>query len=368
MTSARENHHPHNIATVGNPIAQRICIPLKQKLSSMQLSDFPPEILDEIIGWSMPLSFESLALSCKAIHTRAASKIPLHNRLKKKWKCAEHRWSRYSDNLRFLHEIAKEPLITRYIETLILHDRRDSYQLKVLEEDDANDDFRKGEAYLERIRDFFFASSAKRYIEEAGVDMDDWWNHVKQDTNTKLDRFNSYPDPTPYIDVSILLLLPNVKTVRLARKSWAEIPEAEAKASSIHRATPDLWPVLDTVVKTANGPAFSGRALGRLERVLPFMGQGYVERGALEAIQSFMQIPSVTEVYMVSCLAICNGDGYTGQSFTWRLPEYTCNVRRLELAYCGIDRGGICTVLSLMPHLEVFKYGHDVKFHGCLLY
>ena len=88
----------------------------------MGLLQLPFEILDDIIRLTLPSEFEALALSCKAVHACAARHAQRHNALKRQWKYTARTDARKWVALSVLREIARDPLVALYIETLCLWD------------------------------------------------------------------------------------------------------------------------------------------------------------------------------------------------------------------------------------------------------
>jgi hypothetical protein len=165
-----------------------------------------------------------------------------------------------------------------------------------------------------------------------------------------------------FTTMSLLYLLPNVRELRLSPR-WAE---CKLRIRFKKEPYTQHEPFLDALTRRAHDPHFEGKSLAHLETVLPFMPAGYDVKAGFGEVGHFVLMPGVENVLLTSIVA--TDDGYTGIPFQWssNLPEYISGVRRLEFAYSAIDAKTISTILSRMPHLEVFKYDHEYKWHGCL--
>jgi hypothetical protein len=307
----------------------------------MGLLDLPLEVLDEIVSLTLPSGIEGFVLCCRAVNSRALSQLQRHNSLKRQWKYTSHTSARRGDTLRMLYEISRDPLAAQYIESLNLWDRRQ------LIAGDFNDFRANGEA-MEGIKDMVMGSEC---LDNAGVDADKWWERVMKEDEVG-------DESALYTAVSLLSQLPNLKTLQLPHE-WHDVRPAEDTEDDDKR----IVSVLDAIVECSNSERSREQALEKLETILPFMSEGYEERVGLQCVQSFMQLKSIRKLYAVSCLAV--DDDYTGIPFQWRLPLLNSPLRRVELAYCCMDADGVSALLSHTPYLNVFKYSHQTKWHGC---
>lgn len=331
----------------------------------MQLLDLPPEILDQIIDWCMPHGFESFVLSCKSVHARSKPLIPLHNDLKKKWTRAENDSPYRGDTLRFLREIAKQPLVARYISTLLLWDRRlrlNRRKEEVIKEENEypGSRFRQDSEAMRGIKEVVLSWGAK-YFDLAGISGEEWWREVEQEMKIPENTEADSADDSPFATISLLLCLPNVKELQLSPR-WGEsrwYVEGDREKREGLRT-----PLLDALTRACHDPKFAEKSLGKLEVIFPFMSAWYEAKAGFGDAEWFILMPSVKEVFLTSCLAV--DDGYTGIPFNWHIPDIASNAYRLELAFCCIDTDGISKIVSRMPQLSIFKYGHECKWHGCL--
>ena len=334
----------------------------------MELLDFTPELLDEIISWSMPAGFESLALSCKTVYMRCESRIRRHNALKKRWSRAINVGSRGRDTLRLIHEIAKDPLIARYITSLCLWGRpKDVDPMYLFEELDV--DFRHDKAAVQQIKDLILGSPIRSYLQEAGVKLEEWWEQFLMARSYWIypeqikvpDLVGDKPtkDNEEYAFVSLLFLLPNLKSVT-PHGSWNDVDWSPGS-----HETQFIFPVLDALVKASNNSTWATHPLGSLETVFPWCHPGYERKTRFDHIQWFAQLPSAKTVYVTSCTA--TDPFMASSSFSWRNQAFSSNITRLEFAFCCVNANNISNLLSHMPKLQVFKYSHEIKQQGQFL-
>jgi hypothetical protein len=318
----------------------------------MALLDLPVEILDEIIDLTLPSGIEAFALCCKAVYTRAATQIQRHNSLKQRWRCTAFSNNRRAGILRILYAISCDPLAAQYIESLDLYDRGR------IPGTTSDDDFPLNEEVK---------ASIKKIISEAecfhcsGVDVDEWCEELWKEYERGPDEESRGEEHALHTTVSLLGQLTNLTKLQLP-PGWYDRSrqyEREEEQSMERR----LLAVLDAIVKDANSDDRLGKPLGKLEFIMPSMDEGYEERAPFQCLEPFIGLKSLKELYATSCLAL--DDGYTGIAFQWRIPEMNSSLRRVELTYCTMDDEGISQLLSHTPLLEVFKYHHETKWHGC---
>ena len=317
----------------------------------MALLDLPVEILDQIIGLTLPSGIEAFALCCKAVHTRAASEILRHNSLKQQWRCTAITNHHRGDILRILYEISCNPLIGQYIESLILWDREQG-------PDGGDSHFQLSAEVMGPLKKTVLDFEC---LNDAGVDADDWWEEILREHKRGIADSRG-DEEALYTTISLLAQLPNLKTLELP-PGWYD--RSRQYERNKERTEKRLLAVLDAMIEQSNSNACHGKALGKLEFILPSMEEGYdEERAPLQCLEPFMKLKSLKELYATSCLAV--DDGYTGIPFQWRFPETNSSLTRVELTFCCMDADGISVLLSHTPLLSVFKYSHETKWHGCL--
>lgn len=318
----------------------------------MGLLDLPPELLDEVVTLTILDGFESFVITCKAVHVRAAPQIKRYNAIQRLQRYAAAPVSVVGAGkpLRLLYEISRDPLVAQSIKALNLGDTRGRSCGNV----DVSDfeEFRYDEEVMEKIKKLV---TEAEYLQRAGVDVDIWWKKViKEDESQEQDEEQG----EPYTIVSLLSQLPNLTSLQLS-PFWSDVRPFDDANEDNKRITY----VLDALIQNSNSGERRGKPLGKLETILPFMPEGYEERAGLQCVQPFMLLNTLTELYAVSCIAV--DDNYTGIPFQWRYPTVNSSLRRIELAFCCIDAEGISALVSRTPLLQVFKYSHQTKWHGC---
>jgi hypothetical protein len=319
----------------------------------MSLLGLPSEILDELLTLSLPHSIEHFALSCKAVYARAAPQLRQHQALRQQWQRALLSASDHGNPLRMLYEISQNALVTEYIETL---DLRQAPVEAAIDTPMDLDSFRTDQNAMDAIKDLVMSSTV---LQNAGVDPDEWWEKMMNEDEVDDEAEQGEEIYTPYTIVMLLTLLPNLKALQLP-PGWASFKPFDNPAINPSEDDKQIMSVLDVMVAQSNR---IGAPLARLESVLPFMREGYEERAGLQAIQPFMPLKSMRSLFAVSCIAV--DDNYTGIPFEWRYPTMTTSLRRVELAFCCMDADGISVLLSRTPLLQVLKYSHQTKWHGC---
>ncbi|KAJ4352014.1 uncharacterized protein N0V89_007360 [Didymosphaeria variabile] len=312
----------------------------------MGFLSLPPEIIDVILDLSLPGGIEGLSLVCKAIYGRAQSQVDRHNALKRQWgRTSNYRTGRLDDTLGLLNAIALNPLVAEYIEVLDLWDERglDGEEAELL-------DFRGDEDAMERVKEFV---TSLPFLKEANIDTEEWWNRMMQEETSRTDEDNTEVSCTT---ITLLGVLPNLKSIRLD-PGWQNFsPDAEQYALP-------LSGLASIVSRASQAEGSRQRPLSKVETILPFMNTGYEEKAALQSIQPFLELESISELYLVSAVAV--DDGYTGYPFVWNTPTLAHQLTRIELASCCIDAEGISELLRHTPSLTVFNYSHETKWHGC---
>ncbi|KAI2486251.1 hypothetical protein Ptr902_00384 [Pyrenophora tritici-repentis] len=308
----------------------------------MGLLDLPPEILDLIIDRTAPGGLQNFVLSCKTVYQRSASQIRQHNALKKAWSHTTNMSpSRRGDTLAVLHEIAREPIIAEYIETLFLWDRRADDEVR---EDTGAYDFRNDDKAMEEIKDLL--RSAEHY---ANAEEEEWWAHILEE-----DKAGDQSDMDKlYATVALLSLLPNLKTLQLPDR-WHEVRDGESAEA--------LVPNVQSLVTLSNAEGHRQKPLAQLETILPFVEEGYDVRVGLQCLAPFLALQSIKNLYAVSCVAV--DEDWGGVPFNWLNPNTKSPLTRVEFACCCMDATGLSAFLSNVPALRVFRYSHQTKWDG----
>lgn len=312
----------------------------------MGFLSLPPEIIDAIIDLSLPAGIEELSLVCKALHGRAKTQIDRHNTLKRRWKRANnYRTERLDDTLGILDAIARDPIVAEYIEVLDLWDERG-----LEEEADDSRDFRVDDDALERVKHFV---TSLPFLTEAGIDTEAWWARMLEEDASRTDQDNTEISCTT---ITLLGVLPNLKSIRLD-PGWQNFDP------NLDQYSLPLAGLTSIINRASQAEYGRQRPLSQVKTILPYMEPGYEEKAALQSIQPFLELSSISEIYLVSAVAV--DDGYTGYPFTWGSPSIATQLTRIELVASCIDGEGISELLRHTPNVSVFKYSHQTKWHGC---
>lgn len=189
--------------------------------ATTSLVDLPPELVTHVITESLPEGFESLALSCKAIHELCKPFIEHHNLLRAQFREFEYTrslspedspedfpedspelvpqnplWRPIPHSYALIERIATEPVVVRYIQHADLS-REEHYA--------ASHPISGGSSPALAL----FANSP--YLRQAGLDWREYFKLVAEDYNTA-----SPARPfSQHGTVFVLTLLPNVKSLKL---------------------------------------------------------------------------------------------------------------------------------------------------------
>ncbi|KAJ4291121.1 hypothetical protein N0V90_010319 [Kalmusia sp. IMI 367209] len=116
------------------------------------------ELVDEIALQLLPGTIEAFALSCKTIYAKCKHAINKHNDYRAKCSTWKNHGPRRDDVFYFLYEIARDPLVVQYVDTLSFWDRRPFQEIKKARSE-------LGTPYEEWIEDNKI-SKVRRMIEE----------------------------------------------------------------------------------------------------------------------------------------------------------------------------------------------------------
>lgn len=311
----------------------------------MGLLNLPAEIIDYILDLSLPLGIEGLALTCKALHGRAAPQIRRHNALKQKWK----RTCGYS-TFRILDDISQDPLAAEYIQVLDLWEQEWDPQEDIKPDFEVDEDrLRMDPEALAHVK----AMVAKtEFLKQAKIDLDDWWEAIRVEREWWCeDALGAHGTI-----ISLLGLLPNLKCLRLS-PGWANFDYIEPQEATNGILIAGLRALVGLSRAACEGP------LTKLKAMLPFMHEGYYEKAGLQCVEPFLALDTLTELYLVSAVAV--DDGYSGIPFRWWSQDFQSALTRVELVASCMDGDGISALVAHTPNLSVFRYSHQTKHHGC---
>lgn len=316
----------------------------------MGLLQLPGELIDEIITFTIPHGFESFALSCKTIYRRATAQLDRHNRLRRLWRYAYTPSNERGKPFYLLYELSRDPLLAQYIDVLNLRDPlAEGSQSDVSH---LSDEFRMDDEAMDRIKT---VATQSEWMEQAGVDVERWWETMMRDDDM-MDE-GEEGDGLPFVVVSLLSQLPNIKSLQLP-DTWVKVRPSD-DANELEKV---LVYVLDAMVEYSNRTRGTSTPLKQLATLLPFVPAGYEARAGLQCVEPFLSLEGMRELFGVSLVAV--DDQYTGIPFKWR-SRLDSNLRRIELAYCCMDPEGLAGLVQHTPLLQVFRYSHETKWHGC---
>ncbi|KAJ5620529.1 hypothetical protein N7510_004513 [Penicillium lagena] len=184
------------------------------------------------------------------------------------------------------------------------------------------------------------------FIEHFGGDPDDWIQGIQQSGI--------------YADVFLLTLLSQVRRVTLYPR-WDELDPCQTHyvLSNKH-----LWPVLKQITYQAkHSEEFPGAPLSMLSTIESSRDFSSDEKSPLTPFVPFLAINSISEVSLVSC--VFYDDGYTGMAFDPLVECYSTNLRTLNVDASVAGPKELSQLLSRIPNLEIFRFSHQTKHHGC---
>ncbi|KAK4902773.1 hypothetical protein LTR27_000712 [Elasticomyces elasticus] len=320
-----------------------------------QLLALPAELLDEIMGYTLPDGLESLVLSCKKIYSVAKDHIHTHELYKRRWRSFRYAHGEMDHSIKvpveLLLAIANDPLVARYIQTANLwHKTQDDDSFvesteRVLDNDTS----------VAAIRSLLNQS---HYLRQAKQDPSRWLANMRNKDDDQDRRYWANLCTT-----ILLTLLPDLRELTLPRE-WRHLPDPrDSDDASDSGFAKELWSVLDLIPKEVTSASCSLTSLSKLRSVLPYGNINYDDKNALEELSPFLSLDSLEELHASNCVAV--DDDFTGYPFHWRYSGRLSNLRTIELAGCCIDSEGIAALVAHTPKLETLKYSHATKWHGC---
>ncbi|KAK5694446.1 hypothetical protein LTR17_024804 [Elasticomyces elasticus] len=204
----------------------------------MLLLELPTELLDTIIGLTLPDGLESFALSCKTVYSIA----------------------------NFWQKDFNEEQIARLKKQLL--------------GDDIN---------LAAVGGLLGQSHCLR---RANQDPEQWLAELRYEECEDDEEPDTYREPhysTNMATILLLTLLPNLRELMLPNE-WQSLPEPD-------NSPPDdqLWSVLDVITCEASLCPSSNAALSRLKTILPYADVSHDERNGLRELSPFLPIKSMAK-------------------------------------------------------------------------
>ncbi|KAK3634935.1 hypothetical protein LTR56_005816 [Elasticomyces elasticus] len=318
-----------------------------------QLLALPAELLDAVMGYTLPDGLESLVLSCKKIYSVAKDHVHTHELYKRRWRNFHYGNTDHGIRvpIQLLLAIANDPLVARYIQTA------DFWQK--MQDDDAFVESTE----LVLMNDTSMAAigsllKQSHYLRQAKQDPSRWLANMRNNDDDQDCRYWAN-----LCTAILLTLLPDLRELTLPRE-WRHLPDPrDSDDASDPYFAKELWSVLDLIPREATSASWPLASLSKLQRVLPYGNINYDDKNALEELSPFLSLDSLEELHASNCVAV--DDDFTGYPFHWRYPVRLSNLRTIELAGCCIDSEGIAALVAHTPKLETLKYSHATKWHGC---
>jgi hypothetical protein len=302
----------------------------------MALTNLPNELLDMIVEFSLPQSFENLASTCKRIYGRCTPFIKRHNELRARFRNFVY-YTHRRDNLvaasDLINLIAADPNVAQYIRTADL--LNDSQFLKHQRCYSGPDEPSKSVPSIEDGGPIVQLFANSRYLRQARLDWKEYYSTFAEDVREM--RYSQHGS------VFLLTLLEDTEDLTIPC-SWK--PNA---------ATNQLLNVL-TKEATHSNSSSSG-----LRSVTSFHGRKTgLETGPwdLSSVGPFLTLPQL-EFFSGSGSFLAEGNprshAFGGSS---RMAD------TLEVAHlcgCCIDEVGIAEFLKHTPRLKSLIYSHNTQ-------
>ncbi|KAH7083284.1 hypothetical protein BKA63DRAFT_149201 [Paraphoma chrysanthemicola] len=135
-------------------------------------------------------------------------------------------------------------------------------------------------------------------FETAGVDPEDWWSAMTKE-NFDSDEDDLRDDDALHTTISLLSLLPNLKTLQLPSGWYDRAGQRWRNGWQDTKAR--LTAMTDALVAASKS---SERALSKLQYIIPSTEQGYESRHDLQCLEPLMRMHALEEMYIVSCIAM----------------------------------------------------------------
>ncbi|KAI8955074.1 hypothetical protein F4801DRAFT_587209 [Xylaria longipes] len=310
-------------------------------MATPTLMGLPTEMLDEIIQYTLPEGFESLASTCKELYALCTPYIEHHNQLSFEFRHFTYRPYEYQGkriippiNLAFdlITRIAMEPRVARYIIHADLSDDDWLHRPRIPPDLPGVDD----DGPLVAL----FARSP--YLAQAGLDWKEFYAQI-------VESYHLTVHYSQYAAAFLLTLLPNAKTFKLPMH-W----DPEEKTNKL----------LEVIVREAKQPdsLWNEHSLAKVTEFELYCRAHRVHTLVdLNEAVPFLALPNVR--------SFCGGSYFvTSDTSMLLVPKdpYLCYGEALEsvnLDRCCFDEVAIAEFLKHTPHLRVLQYLHVSKRH-----
>ncbi|TVY53940.1 hypothetical protein LCER1_G007526 [Lachnellula cervina] len=301
----------------------------------MALANLPHELLDIIVEYSLPQSFEHLATTCKRIYSRCTTFIKRHNELRSRFRDFLY-WAHKRDSLvaasDLIHLIAADPMVARYIRSAnLMDDSRFLSRPRVRGEPPKSVPSIDDGGVVVQL----FANST--YLRRAQLDWREYYSTFAEDVGEM--RYSQHGS------AFLLTLLSDTEDLSIPR-SWE--PNA---------ATNQL---LDVLAKEAQQSCFLSSGLRSVTSFLGSLSRAETEpeNWGLSWARPFLALPHLKSFSGPGSLAV----GENPRTLAFRgSPHIADTLEAAHLCSCWIDDVGITDLLKHTPRLKTLIYSHRAQ-------
>lgn len=319
----------------------------------MHLLQLPAELLGIIAQDALPYSFENLSLTCKQLYKLAASFLPRHNELRKKYRSVVFGDSgSHTTVSALLAEIAAEPIIAAYI----VHVDLDNRELR--EEGDNDDEYM--EEMTEKLRPLVLGSPHLALLSEEEGDgsvAETWLEKIVQDVSHE----DMYEDNAAEFSIPFLAsLLVNVETLTLP-DNWCDSSifkgRLEEDEDENEGEKHPVTALLQLLVARANDTRLTDQPLQRLRTIKPTYELIEQNGTHMERLFPFMALDALREVhhYCGSC------DNVRASNKGMPFPTLGRHLEVLKLDSYVLDAHSIEVLFAHMQRLRVLELEYSMK-------
>lgn len=300
--------------------------------TGMALTDLSNELLDIIIEYTLPQSFEDLATTCKRIYARCTPFIKRHNELRSRFR--EFAYSDAHDSLASASDlmslIAAEPIVALYIRAANLtNDSRYLAHLRARGQPPKSvPSIEQGGAIVN-----LFANST--YLRTARLDWREYYSTFAEDVREM--RYSQHGS------VFLLTLLSDTEKLTLPN-SWK--PNAPINQ------------LLDVIAKEAQQSCLLSPGLRSVTSFHELLPRSRNEVWSLSWATPFLALPHLKSFSSLRSLAL----GGNPKSLAFRGSPYIAEaLEAAHLGGCCIDAEGIADFLKHTPRLKTLRYSHSTQ-------
>lgn len=315
---------------------------------TIELLSLPRELQLQVLRCTFAADFENLVVSCKALHSLAASTlIQRHNDMRRRYRVLRFpAWDTPAESLAYhwgdtvveaLHRIACEPVIASYVVHVDLGGAAivGSHPPSIFKRGDTGEPTEAEES----LRRFLQASSCLCQLDSSPEFIDEWLQRIIKPRRLPNATDNQAVD---HAGAFLLSLLPNVETMALGRQ-WSlnghldrnvdEIRDAimdsiadAGAGAKVDSIVPQAWHphrgcaldyvsksasrLIEMLVARANDETLAGQALSKLRVMYPARYLYGSERNRLSAVVPFLALRTLQEFHHASvrCHMVSNLD------------------------------------------------------------